>query len=79
MTDVRIILNKIKWTGDLHKVTVWYRHWGAPQNIRSLHGKDISTIGRSFLETKSAMIPYHRVLKIEYTTHVLFERPAKKR
>ena len=35
---------------------------------------EIKIIGKSFIETNKANIPYHRILKIKYNDKVLFER-----
>jgi uncharacterized protein (UPF0248 family) len=74
MLYVRDILNKIKWTKDLKKVTIWYIHRGALQNLKIISGGDIISIGRSFLETTTATIPYHRIIKVFYGDEVLFNR-----
>ena len=74
MYFVRDILNKIKWTKDLKKVTIWYVHRGALGNTKMISGDEIISIGRSFLETSTAMIPYHRITKILYEDEVLFNR-----
>ena len=74
MYFVRDILNKIKWTKDLNKVTIWYVHRGALGDIKMISGDEIISIGRSFLETSTAMIPYHRITKILYEDEVLFNR-----
>lgn len=74
MHYVRDILNKIKWTKDLDKVTIWFIHRGALHDIKMISGNDIVSIGRSFLETTTATIPYHRIIKIFYADEVLFNR-----
>ncbi len=74
MPYIRDILNKIKWTRDLNKVTIWYIHRGALYNKKMIVGDEIITIGRSFLETTTATIPYHRIIKIFYGAEVLFDR-----
>jgi uncharacterized protein len=74
MPLVRNILNKIKWTKNLKKVTIWYVHHGALHNMKMISGDEIIGIGRSFLETSNAMIPYHRIIKILYGDEVLFNR-----
>ncbi|HEC81562.1 MAG TPA: DUF504 domain-containing protein [Thermoplasmatales archaeon] len=76
MPSVRDILNKLKWRGDkdFNRVEVWYRHRGAPNDTKLIMGEEIVSVGKSFLETKTAMIPYHRVLKIVYEGEVLFDR-----
>ena len=74
MIFVRDILNKIKWTKDLKKVTIWYIHRGALHNTKMISGDEITHIGRSFLETTTASIPYHRIIKILYGEETLFNR-----
>jgi uncharacterized protein (UPF0248 family) len=74
MPKVRDILNRIKWTKDLKKVEIWYFHRGALHNTKIVTGSEISGIGRSFLETTSATIPYHRITKIIYGDITVFNR-----
>ena len=74
MPDLRILLNEIKWTKDFSRVEIWYRHRGAPNDTMVITGSEIISIDRSFLETTSASIPFHRILKIRYDGEVLFDR-----
>lgn len=74
MPNVRDILNELKWTKDLTKVKIWYIHRGAVHNARSISGDEITHIGRSFFETYTATIPYHRVIKISYREDIVFHR-----
>lgn len=74
MPHLRHILNKIKYTQDLSKTTIKYIHRGAPQDTRVLSGDDIIKIGRSFLHTKTAMIPYHRIFEVTYEDELVFQR-----
>lgn len=74
MPNVRTILNEIKWTKDLTKVHIWYIHRGALHDIKSISGNEIISIGRSFLETSTASIPYHRITKIVYENDIVFNR-----
>jgi len=74
MLFVRDVLNKIKWTKDLKRVTIWYVHRGAPHNMKMISGDEIMRIGRSFLETTTATIPYHRIIKILYGAEIVFNR-----
>jgi uncharacterized protein (UPF0248 family) len=74
MFYVRDILNKIKWTKDFKKVTIWYIHRGALHDTKTVSGDEIVSIGRSFLETSTATIPYHRIIKVIYGDEVLFNR-----
>ena len=78
MSNIRDILNRIKWTKDIDKISIWYVHRGAPDDTKILDGSEIIHVGRSFLETKSASIPFHRILKIVYDDEVLFDRKTMK-
>ena len=74
MSNVRDILNEIKWTKNLEKVKIWYIHRGASNNTKIISGIEIIAIGRSFLETTTANIPYHRITKILYDNETIFDR-----
>ena len=74
MPNLRDILNEIKWNRELEKAEIWYIHRGAPNNTGILTGKDIVKIGKSFVETHAAAIPFHRIFKIIYEDEILFER-----
>ena len=74
MPSVRDILNEIKWTKDLSKVTIWYTHRGALHDTKSITGEEIIDIGKSFLGTTTASIPYHRIIKIFYDGEIVFNR-----
>lgn len=74
MPKIRDLLNEIKWTKDLEKVKIRYIHRGAPNNVKTVSGADIISIGRSFLETATATIPYHRITRILYDDETIFDR-----
>ena len=74
MPNIRDILNKIKWTKDLGKAEIWYVHRGAPNDTKIISGSEIISIGKSFMGTNTATIPYHRVFKIVYDGKTIFER-----
>jgi len=76
LSSPRDILNKLKWKNDLDikKTEIWYIHRGAANDTMIVSGKDIIDIGRSFMKTTSAMIPYHRIFKIVYNGKIIFER-----
>ena len=75
---VREILNKVKWDErmDFDQLEVVYLHRGAPNDLKRISGREIVSIGTSFLSLKAegAEIPYHRIVKILYEGEVLFER-----
>lgn len=72
----RNILNELKWkeSFDLDKAEIWYVHRGALNDTKIISGREVVKLGRSFIETPSAMIPYHRVFKIVYEGEVVFKR-----
>lgn len=72
----RSLLNSVWWDSqyDFGFVEVFYSHRGAPGDMRSVRGRDVGLLGKSFMETKRGMIPYHRILKIVYKDRVLFEK-----
>lgn len=74
MPHIRDILNEIKWTNDLEKAEIWYVHRGAPNDTKIISGKGIVKIGKSFFDTATATIPYHRIFKIVYEGKTIFER-----
>ncbi len=72
----RIILNKIKWKEDLDfkRAEIWYLHRGAEKDTKTITGEEIVDIGKSFMKTKTAMIPFHRIFKIIYKEKTIFNR-----
>ena len=72
----RNILNELKWKKnlDLELAEIWYVHRGAKNDTKIISGKDIIRIGKTFMQTTSAMIPYHRIFKIIYNGTVIFKR-----
>lgn len=75
------VLNRLKWTeGDsLNDAVIWYIHRGAPGDYLRISGGSIRALGRGFFETEDAMIPYHRILRIDYRGRTLFEKDASAR
>ena len=76
MSNPRDILNELKWRQnfDLEKTEIWYVHRGAQNDTKIISGKDIVTLEKSFMQTTTAMIPYHRIFKIIYAGEVIFKR-----
>ena len=74
-------MNRLKWTeGDsLDEAVIWYIHRGAPGDYLGISGSSIRALGRGFFETEDAMIPYHRILRIDYRGRTLFEKDARAR
>ena len=78
----RDIFNEIKWRFDLSRCKIYYIHRGAPGNVKIVEGSAIRNIDRSFLVLEGVMedvyIPYHRIFRIEFNNHIIFEREIKK-
>ena len=79
MINPRVVLNKIKWdqNHDLDKIEIWYIHRGAHNDTKIMVGSEIVDLGKSFIETTTSMIPYHRIFKIIYENKIIFNRLKK--
>jgi uncharacterized protein (UPF0248 family) len=76
MVNPKEVLNELKWKQgfDLSLAEIWYVHRGAPSDTMVISGKDVVKLENSFMQTKTAMIPYHRIFKIIYKGKVIFIR-----
>ena len=76
MPSPRDILNELKWKQecDINNAEIWYLHRGAPNDTKIISGKDIIKLEKSFMNTTTAMIPYHRILRIIYEGKIIFKR-----
>lgn len=81
MAYPREILNKLKWTvgESLDEATIWYLHRGAPGDQLSITGDRILSLERGFFETDEAVIPFHRILRIEYRGQMIFDKEKASR
>jgi len=72
----KIILNKLKWQDNFNisKAEIWYIHRGAPNDTKIISGDEIISLEKSFMHTRSAMIPYHRIFKIVYNEKIIYKR-----
>ena len=76
MTNPRDILNEYKWKNNknLDEVEIWYVHRGANNDTKIITGKEIQKLEKSFMKTRTSMIPYHRIFKIIYKAKIIFKR-----
>ena len=72
--NIRDLLNKIKWEKNIEKLEIWYLHRGALNNTKKIKGDKIINIRKSFFDTSTSSIPFHRILRIIYDEEVLFVR-----
>jgi len=76
MSNPKDILNELRWrkSFELEKAEIWYIHRGAPNDTKIISGKEVIKLEKSFMQTNTAMIPYHRVFKIIYDENIIFMR-----
>ena len=78
----RLLLNEIKWRFDLKRCRVYYIHRGAPGDMKMVEGRAIRAVDRAFLilegQPHEVYIPYHRIVRIEFDDHTIFDRPKIK-
>jgi uncharacterized protein (UPF0248 family) len=75
MKTPREVLNEIRWRYDrLKDVEILYIHRGAPDNTKILQGIEIKAIRGGFVETRTFMLPYHRILKIKLDNRIIYEK-----
>jgi uncharacterized protein (UPF0248 family) len=76
----REVLNKLRWTKgeSIQEATIVYVHRGAPGDIASVKGSEITQLRTGFFETRDSTIPYHRILKIEYRGKTIFDKTRER-
>ena len=79
MVYPRDVLNRLKWTqGEaLEEAKIWYVHRGVPGDIMEISGSEVKLLDKGFFETEEAMIPYHRIVRIDYKGLNVFLRPQR--
>ena len=79
MVYPREVLNRLKWTKgeSLAGATIWYVHRGVPGDLMEISGSAIKSLDKGFFETEDAVIPYHRIVRIDCRGRNLFLRPPR--
>jgi len=76
----REMLSSLMWRPDrdIGLVKVTYVHRGAPDDMASVHGKDIVSMSELFMllsrDGKEVQVPFHRIRSISYDGEVVFTR-----
>lgn len=79
MVYPREVLNELKWRyGALAEARITYIHRGAPGDVLTITGADITELGRSFFQNGDTSIPYHRIVSIEWRGRTLFGENKEK-
>ena len=74
MVYPREVLLELRWNrDDLDRATITYVHRGAPGDVMTIRGSEIVDLGRSFMTTREATLPYHRIVRIEHRGSVLYD------
>ena len=75
----RDVLNRLKWEKgySLEDAEITIVHRGAPDDRRTISGREVIKIGHTFFETTETSIPFHRVLEIKYNGETLFEKKTR--
>jgi uncharacterized protein (UPF0248 family) len=77
MAYPREVLNDLKWhQGRLAEAMVTYVHRGAPGDVVTICGADITALGRSFFEVGGSSVPYHRIVAISIGATTLYPGPT---
>jgi len=73
----REVLDEIKWHQKAWvEAEVTYVHRGAPGDVMTISGGDLTALGRSFFEVGDSSSPYHRIVEIALRNNALFRATA---
>lgn len=75
------ILDMLKWHPEMDsgKCKITYSHRGLKGNLKTIPATDIQCLERGFMVmVDGAMIPYHRIIKIECDNKVIWKKNPKK-
>jgi len=72
----REVLNEIRWRegGEMGLAEIWFADRNSPTGCKIIPGTEITETGRGYFSTADAMLPYYKIIKIEYEGKVLFDR-----
>jgi uncharacterized protein len=75
------ILDMLRWHPEMNmeNCRVTYLHRGSAGNLKTIPAKDIQTLEGGFMiMVDGAMIPYHRIVKIECDNRLIWKKNPKK-
>jgi uncharacterized protein (UPF0248 family) len=76
------VLGKLKWEGGLDRCMIIIRHRGAKNDRKTVSGKDVTEIKKSYFmykDGKETFIPMHRILEIRADGKPLWKRSQHKK
>jgi uncharacterized protein (UPF0248 family) len=71
------VLSRLKWVGGLEDCEVVIVHRGAPGNRKTISGKKITEVKRSYFyhrNGRDTCIPLHRILEVRVRGKVIWSR-----
>ncbi|RLJ06255.1 MAG: hypothetical protein DRP13_02990 [Candidatus Aenigmatarchaeota archaeon] len=71
------VLNKLKWTGKIGEAKIIILHRGAPENKKTVYGKNIKELKKSYFIYKNkeeTFIPLHRVLEVWVKNRLVWKK-----
>jgi uncharacterized protein (UPF0248 family) len=76
------LLHRFRWAPgyEFGRVSVLYTHRGAPRDQCCVSGDSITRLANTYMEVESGVgttvVPYHRVLEIQYDGRVEWRKPG---
>ena len=73
-------LNKLRWKGGLERCEIIILHRGAPGDRKTIHGSQITGLGRHYFWYKNGRettIPLHRIQEIWLDEKLIWKRKPK--
>ena len=76
------VLGRLAWKGGIEKVDIVILHRGAPDDRKTVHGRDITSVKKGhFVYTditgRETTIPLHRILEVRVDGKAVWKRAPK--
>ena len=71
------VLNRLKWTGRLGYAEVTFVHRGAPGDIKTISGKNITEVRKGYMvysNLEETVIPLHRIVEVRVSGEVVWRK-----
>ena len=77
---LRVLLNKLRWDPRFEesKVRIYYLHRTEEgEEFRILTLSEVEDLGSNFMILGDTMIPYHRIIRVEYGGRTLYLKASR--